>query len=102
MISICWNCRGIRAASTVKELKELIYNFKPHLVFLSETKAKKNRMQNIKRRLNFDDMFVVDCIGRSGGLCLFWKSSVNVDILYSNNNVIHTFVTFINANKSFH
>lgn len=68
----------------------------------SETKAKDNKLQKLKRRLDFENMFVVDCNGRSGGLCLFWKKNIKVDVIYSDNNVIHFFVTLLNANLSFH
>lgn len=103
MITICWNCRGrIGAASTVKELKDINLKFMPQIVFLSETKAKSSKLQNLKRRLNFDNVFVVDCIGKSGGLCIFWKKSVKVEVLYSSNNVIHSFITNSNTNCSFH
>lgn len=102
MVTVCWNCRGIGAASTVKELKDIIFNFKPQIVFLSETKAKHNKLQNLKRYLPFDNMFVVYCIGKAGGLCIFWKKTVKVQILFSNCNVIHTLITDTNANSSFH
>lgn len=44
----------------------------------------------------------VDCNGKSGGLCLFWKDNVKVEVLYSDCNVIHTFVSNMNTNNSFH
>lgn len=102
MIYICWNCRGTGAASTVKELKEITLKYKPHLVFLSETKPKSSKLLNLKRRLSFDEMYVVDCNGRSGDLCLFWKKSVNVEILYSDCNVIHSYIISMNTKVGFH
>lgn len=104
MITICWNCREIGAASTVKELKDLTSKFKPQMAFLSETKAKASKLMNLKRRLNFDDMYAVDCIssGKSGGLCLFWNRCTKVDVLHSDSNVIHTFVSIMNTNVNFY
>jgi hypothetical protein len=34
----------------------------------------------IRIKLGFDNLFVVDCVGRSGGLALFWKSDTPVQI----------------------
>lgn len=101
MITICWNCRGIGATSTVKELKDIIFKFKPQVVSLSETKEKCSKLHNLKRRLHFDDTYVVDCIGKFGGLCLFWKRSVKVEVIYSDNNVIHSYVINMNTNAIF-
>lgn len=102
MIQICWNCRGIGAASRVKELKDLILIHKPQLVFLSETKTKANKLQAIKRRMNFDDLFVVDSKGKSGGLCLLWKKNVKVHVIYSDSNVIHAYIDYMNASIGFY
>lgn len=102
MIFICWNCRGIRAVRTKTELKDQIYKYKPHLLFLSETKATRSKLQNLKRRFNFDEMHVVDCTGKSGGLGLLWKKNINVEIIFSDCNVIHTYISNMNANINFH
>jgi exonuclease III len=46
---------------------------RPDMVFLMETKQKTARMESLKFKLGYDCVFVVDCVGRSGGLALFWK-----------------------------
>lgn len=38
-------------------------------------------MQTLKMSFSFHNVFVVDCIGLSGGLALFWKYSVNLNIV---------------------
>jgi hypothetical protein len=45
-----------------------------------ETKLLQHKMEFVKIKLGFDKMFVVDCKGRSGGLVLLWKSTIQVDI----------------------
>jgi hypothetical protein len=37
-------------------------------------------MENIRIRIGYNNMFVVDSIGRSGGLALFWNKEVDVEI----------------------
>jgi exonuclease III len=53
---------------------------KPDILFLMETKCRKEKMERIRVRLGFNGMFVVDPVGRSGGLVLFWKGAKNLEI----------------------
>ena len=39
-----------------------------------------NKMEPIKFKMGFRNMFVVDCVGRSGGLVLFRKDDMEVEI----------------------
>ena len=48
--------------------------------FLMETKLRGVKLEPIRNRLSFSNMFVVDCIGRNGGLTLLWGEKVDVDI----------------------
>ncbi|RYR06082.1 hypothetical protein Ahy_B06g085879 [Arachis hypogaea] len=45
-----------------------------------ETRASRDRMNRINRKLKFDNMFCVEPRGLSGGLGLLWKSNVNVNV----------------------
>lgn len=60
----------------------------PDVIILSETKCKRERIEIIKNKINFDHSFVVNCICRSGGLAFFWKKEV-VAVLdfYSNHHI---------------
>lgn len=71
-------------------------------MILSETKAKQNKLQKLKQQLSFDNIFVVDSVGTSGGLCLLWKNSVSAEVIYSDCNVIHSYVINKNTNVGFH
>jgi hypothetical protein len=42
--------------------------------------VKTARMESLKFKLGYDCVFVVDCVGRSGGLALFWKEDFQVTI----------------------
>ncbi|KAJ1386879.1 Endonuclease/exonuclease/phosphatase superfamily [Sesbania bispinosa] len=85
--------RGLRAASTIRDLRDLCKVYKPALLFLSETKAKASQVKEISRKLQFQNSFVVDSVGRSGGLCLLWNNSLEVEVLNSCQNYIHAYVT---------
>jgi hypothetical protein len=51
---------------------------KPMVVFLMETKLQACQVEKVQ--LGFGSVFVVDSIGRSGGLALFWHENVEVEI----------------------
>jgi len=80
MSLLSWNCRGLGNPQTVQFLRRLVKEKSSCLVFLMETKRLQNNVGFLKVQLGFDDLFAVDCIGRSGGLILLWKSSAQVTI----------------------
>ncbi|KAJ1426339.1 Zinc finger, CCHC-type [Sesbania bispinosa] len=75
---LCWNCRGMGAASTIRELRDLCKVYKPALIFLSETRAAGNKVIDLKRKLRFHHSFSVDVNGLSGGLCLLWDKTLEI------------------------
>ncbi|RYR47014.1 hypothetical protein Ahy_A07g032908 [Arachis hypogaea] len=78
---LSWNCRGVTASSTMAELRNICKFNKPSVVFLMETRAKEGRINTIRRKLCFDKSFCVELWGLFGGLCILWKSNVNINIL---------------------
>ena len=63
------------------------------MVFLMETKLRKNKMAPIQQKMGFKNMLVVDCIGKSGGLALLWKEEAGVEIQNYNLHHINAVVT---------
>ncbi|CAN1779815.1 hypothetical protein LINPERHAP1_LOCUS14883 [Linum perenne] len=41
----------------------------------------KQRMEEICRKLNFEGCLSIDVVGRSGGLCVFWRFSAQVTLI---------------------
>ena len=74
------NFRGLRNLRTVRDLHRLVKEKQPKLVFLMETKLQARRVEELKSRLDFQSVFTVDCVGRSGGLAHFWASNISVEI----------------------
>ena len=91
---LVWNCRGIGRDSKVRALEELIRASNSDLVFLSETKVKSPRINRIKTQLNFFDCFYVEANGRAGGLALFWRMGVDLEIIYLDSNIIASLIYF--------
>jgi hypothetical protein len=53
---------------------------KPRILFLMETKCSKVHMEVVRIKLGFAGAFIVDSVGRSGGLALLWKDDKEVEI----------------------
>ena len=59
---------------------ELVRAKDPSVVFLAETLIDDARLEVIQNSINFDHRWVVPRVGRSGGLVLYWRSSINLAI----------------------
>lgn len=63
--------------------------YKPSLISLCEIKAKGRKVNNLRRMLRFEEVFVVDAKGKSEGLLLLWERKLNVKFIFCNANIIH-------------
>ena len=89
---LSWNCRGAGRAPTVRALKALVRYEGPDVLFVAETKVKSPKMDMLKRGMGFSFCFCVDSVGKSGGLALFWKMCIELEVVYSDNNLIAALV----------
>ncbi|KAK6156592.1 hypothetical protein DH2020_010840 [Rehmannia glutinosa] len=78
MNCICWNARGLSNARAFAELCRLVKDHHPYILFVCETKVAGHRCPGWKGKLGFKGHFVVDNQGKSGGLMMFWKDSVDI------------------------
>jgi hypothetical protein len=58
----------------------MVKETKPSFVFLIETISTKKRLEMIRIKMGFVGLFVVDPVGRSGGLALFWMEECGLEI----------------------
>ena len=63
-------------------------------MFLSETKIQSPRINRIKIRLNFSDCFYAEANGQARGSVLFWRMGVDLEIVYSDSNVIASLIYY--------
>ena len=96
MSCLFWNYRGLGDPFTVNELASLVRAKDPLVVFITETWTDEARLKDVKRKIQFDNMFVVPIANQGGGIVLSWKESVEVAIERSNKNHIDA---IINKNK---
>ena len=61
----------------------------PSVLFIAETWTDEARLKDIKRNLDFDNVFIVPRNSRGGGgLALFWKNSMDVNVeTFSKNHI---------------
>ena len=52
----------------------------PDLVFFMETEIRWQKMEQIRYKLGFHNVFMVDCIGKGEGLALLWGEDGIVEI----------------------
>ena len=82
---LSWNYRGLGNPRTVRELRRLVKEKKSEVVFLMETKLNNKKLEPIRVKLGFSNVFGVDSVRKSGGLALFgkvihvWKSKIIVE-----------------------
>jgi exonuclease III len=77
---IAWNCRGLGNGSTIRGLLNIQKEENPDILFLSETKLDRARIDGLRWRIGLTNMVVKDCRGRSGGLTLFWRNGINFQL----------------------
>jgi exonuclease III len=75
-----WNGRGVGNGPAVRGLLDLQKREDPDVLFLLETKMDRKRIEGLEWKLGMPNLVVEDCVGRSGGLALFWKSGIKIDL----------------------
>ncbi|PNT69987.1 hypothetical protein BRADI_2g04043v3 [Brachypodium distachyon] len=93
MTILCWNCRGIGQPRTVQDLVCLVGVHRPKLLFLCETKQRKEKVESLKWRLGLKNVIVHSEQGKGGGVALFWDESVIVDLVKLGSRFINVIVS---------
>jgi len=52
----------------------------PDILFLSETKMDERRIKGLRWKLGLTNMVVKDCNGKSGGLAIFWRKEISLQL----------------------
>ncbi|CAM8923224.1 unnamed protein product [Rhodiola kirilowii] len=74
MTILAWNCRGAGNPRSIRELRSLVQTTRPLILGLIETKAGKERLEQLRIALGFFGCFVVPALGCSGGMTLFLEA----------------------------
>ena len=68
-------------------------------IFLIETLCNRNTLERLKSKLGYEGLFVVEPLGRSGGIALFWKASSKVRLIKFSRNFIDVEVEYQELGK---
>ena len=99
MRAISWNCWGLGNPRSVRVLHDLVRCWNPKIVFLMETKSKKNHMERIKNRIGFSNGLIVPSVGRSGGIALLWTREISLEI--KSYTKFHVDAVILDANSDY-
>ncbi|XP_060965331.1 uncharacterized protein LOC133034293 [Cannabis sativa] len=88
-MSLCsWNARGLGSPRAFRNLSLLVKQHQPMMLFVMETKLPAGRGTDLKHKLRFDSVLEVPRQGFGGGILLFWKDCIDVNVIsYSLNHV---------------
>jgi hypothetical protein len=80
MIILGLKSRGLGLNPAVGELRDLIRSYNPAVVFLNETKQKKQYMERLQWSMGFRHGVCVEGKGKGGGLALWWRDGIEVTV----------------------
>jgi exonuclease III len=89
---LSWNCRGLKKATAIRALLDVISRRIPDVIFLLETHLDLFPAEMLRRQLKMDFKEVVCSDGRSGGLILFWKQTVTLTVRDRTKNFIDVII----------
>ncbi|XP_019178132.1 PREDICTED: uncharacterized protein LOC109173349 [Ipomoea nil] len=81
MFIMVWNCQGAASKSFRRALKQFIRVYNPSIVCLLEPKVSGDHANRICNSLGFRDWIRVEAYGFSGGIWVFWKDVIKVEII---------------------
>ncbi|KAL8154887.1 hypothetical protein AgCh_000296 [Apium graveolens] len=88
MSILSWNCRELANPRIVRLLLDIDQQYRPSLIFLSETLVKHDTVQKVTKQLGFAGCYAIDVQGHSGGIALLWRNDGAVHITNSCRNFI--------------
>ncbi|KAF9623853.1 hypothetical protein IFM89_005438 [Coptis chinensis] len=89
-----WNCRGMGSPEAIRSVPALVKKVDPDVLFLVETKLLYKKLKHVQKKLKYPQVYVVDHVGRSGGLAVLYKDNISFLVVDGNKNAI--FGTFLN------
>ncbi|KAH7847033.1 hypothetical protein Vadar_021104 [Vaccinium darrowii] len=77
----------------IPDLTRVVHDPSSLVVFLMETKNKRETLERFRRKLHFFGYCYVNPVGLSRGLTLWWKDNVEIDVRYKSKNLLRCIVS---------
>ncbi|XP_019157735.1 PREDICTED: uncharacterized protein LOC109154388 [Ipomoea nil] len=77
---LVWNCQGAASKVFRRTLKNYLREFKPTVLCLLEPRVSGDNANDICFALGYDEWLRVEAIGFSGGIWVFWKTDIVVQV----------------------
>ncbi|KAL2925401.1 putative RNA-directed DNA polymerase from transposon X-element [Bienertia sinuspersici] len=92
---VSWNCRGLSNTDTpaIPYLVWLVRKFSVNILFLMETHLNGGHVQRLCRVLGYDFCDYVFVSPSSGGLTVFWSSSIDMHVSHKCPNFFHCIIS---------
>lgn len=88
-----WNCRGFGRPATVRTLGDLLREYNPECIFLSETKVSLEKVEGTLRLFGFYNFSSISAVRKVGGVCLAWRHGVDLEVTLASKNCINGIVS---------
>lgn len=86
---LIWNSRGVGGKTFVPLLIDLRRFYKLGFMAILEPRQKGSKAENMRKRLGFDEVEVVETNGFSGGIWIFWEKKIGFQVIEKHDQVVH-------------
>ena len=92
MSLLVWNCRRFGNLHTKDQLADFVWAKDHSVVFLAKTWTDKARLEQVQRRIQFKNLFVVPYCSKAGGLAILWKEGFPLEVVKYSKNYIDSII----------
>ena len=92
MSLLVWNCLRLGNLRTKDQLADFVWAKDHSVVFLAETWTNKARLEQVQRRIQFKNLFVVPCCSKARGLAILWKEDFPLEVVKYSKNYIDSVI----------
>ena len=94
MIVLSWNCRGLARPKGKRNLRAIVRDICPGILFLMELKISFEKVKPCLHAMGFYNASFVDPVGKKGGIFLCRKNGVDLEITLVTQNIINAIIFF--------
>lgn len=80
---LVWNCQGANSREMNRIIKEMIIKFRPSILGLLEPRVSGSHADDICNKMGYENWLRVEAVGFSGGIWIFWKDNLHLEIVQS-------------------